>query len=132
MYTEPRAQLVTFFIVIITIFVTFTVIIVIIINIFVNIINIIITIKIGFIIIVVIIIIILLYLAYCTASFEPIIQSSTKNVLIEIWCLILSSYFLLQWYTQKDIMLASFRFVSYRVTSFSSLDFCAPSHEIEK
>ena len=25
------------------------------------------------------------------------------NVLIEIWCLILSSNFLLQWYTQQDI-----------------------------
>ena len=34
------------------------------------------------------------------------------NILIEIWSLILSSTFLLQWYMQKDIAVASFRCVS--------------------
>ena len=35
------------------------------------------------------------------------------DYLIEIWCLMLSSNFLLQWYMQKDIVLVSFRCVSY-------------------
>ena len=53
------------------------------------------------------------------------------NVLIEIQCLILPSKFLLQWYTQKDIMLASFRFLSYSVKSFSSPDLCTPPHVLK-
>ena len=49
---------------------------------------------------------------------------------MEIWPLILSSNFLLQWHTQKGIMLASFRFESYSVTSFSSPDLCTPPQQI--
>ena len=72
------------------------------------------------------------YLQLFTTWFPQKYFLQRFNVLIEIQCLILPHVFLLQWYTQKDIMQASFRFVSYSVTRLLSPDLCTPPQALKR
>ena len=72
------------------------------------------------------------YLQLSTTWFTQKYFLQTFNVLIEIQCKILSHKFLLQWYTQKGIMLASFRFVLDTVTRLSSPGLCAPPQGLKR
>ena len=72
------------------------------------------------------------YLQLSTTWFTQRYFLQSFNVLIEIQCIILSHKFLLQWYTQKGIMLASFTFVLDTVTRLSSPGFYAPPQELKR
>ena len=72
------------------------------------------------------------YLQLFTTWFTQKYFLQSFNVLIKIECLILPHKFLLQWYTQKGIMLASFRFVSDSVTRLSSPGLCTPPQELKR
>ena len=72
------------------------------------------------------------YLQLFTTWFPQKYFLQSFNVLIEIQCLILPHKFLLQWYTQKGIILASFRFVSDSVTRLSSPGLCTPPQELKR
>ena len=72
------------------------------------------------------------YLQLSTTWFTQKYFLQSFNVLIESQCKILSHKFLLQWYTQKGIMLASFRFVLDTVTRLSSPGLCAPTQGLKR
>ena len=72
------------------------------------------------------------YLQLFTTWFTQKHFLQSFNILIEIECLILPHKFLLQRYTKKGIMLASFRFVSDSVTRCSHHQVYALLHRIWK